>query len=165
MEEDNYIIDSNGLIYMELENDKSRTCVKNFSCKDCGKKFTADRNMKRHIYTVHEGHKDYKCKHCNQYFGLKQVMERHIENAHNNQTEVIVKLDPKIKIKIKNHKCEVCGKSFTQVANLKKHIDDVHLKIKDYLCKYCDDAFNQHKKLMDHLLGYHKISKLRLGLE
>ena len=92
-------------------------------------------------------------------------MERHIDNAHNNQTEVIVKLDPKIKIKIKNHKCEVCAKSFTQVAKLKKHIDDVHLKIKDYLCKYCDDAFNQHKKLMDHLLGYHKISKLRLGLE
>ena len=127
MEEDNNFTES-----MELENDKSKACVKKFSCKDCGKTFTADRNLKRHIYTVHEGNKNYKCIHCDRYFGFKQVMERHIENVHNNQTEVIVKIDPKIKIKIKSHKCEVCGKSFTQAAKLKKHIDDVHLKIKDF---------------------------------
>ena len=67
--------------------------------------------------------------------------------------------------KIKNHKCDICEKEFAQLSSLKKHVDDVHLKIKDFKCKYCDAAYNQHKKLLDHLLGYHKISKLRLGLE
>ena len=117
MEEDIDYTDS-----MELENERAQTCIKKFSCtdcgekfttdrklkkhiysvhegfscKDCGKKFTADRNLKRHIYTVHEGNKNYKCIHCDRYFGLKQVMERHIENVHNKQTEI--KLEPNIKI-------------------------------------------------------------------
>ena len=94
MEEDNDFTDS-----MELENERAQTCVKKFSCtdcgekfttdrklkkhiysihegftcKDCGKKFTADRNLKRHIYTVHEGNKKYKCIYCDRYFGFKQV--------------------------------------------------------------------------------------------
>ena len=30
-------------------------------CKPCGKSFTQKGGLKRHIDTIHKGHKDYKC--------------------------------------------------------------------------------------------------------
>ena len=56
---------------------------KSFKCEHCDKMFTANRNLKRHIYIVHEGHKDFQCAVCYQFFGFKQILERHMKKMHN----------------------------------------------------------------------------------
>ena len=37
----------------------------------------------------------------------------------------------------KDHKCESCGKSFSEAGNLKKHICTVHEGHKDFKCESC----------------------------
>ena len=54
-----------------------------FKCQRCNKTFTKDRNLKRHIYVVHEGHKDFLCELCQKFFGFKQLLERHMKIKHN----------------------------------------------------------------------------------
>ena len=148
MEEDNNFTES-----MELGNDKSKACVKKFSCKDCGKEFTADRNLKRHIYTVHEGNKNYKCIHCNRYFGLKQVMERHIENVHNKQTEI--KLEPNIKIEkprvvwdveslyeYQYFNCPSCSYKSDQRQDFVNHTFETHPECVDYFRNISDGSLS-----------------------
>ena len=74
---------------MQPENGKS------FKCKLCDKTFTADRNLKRHIYTVHEGHKDFQCEQCHQFYSSKQVLERHMKtkNCIRNNTNIQIEND------------------------------------------------------------------------
>ena len=38
--------------------------LKGHKCKSCGKSFSRVDHLKRHIKTVHEGHKDHKCESC-----------------------------------------------------------------------------------------------------
>ena len=61
--------------------------------------------MRRHIKTVHEGHKDFKCKSCEKSFTPDSV-RGHIKNIH------------------KGHKyfnCDPCEKLFTSASNLREH--------------------------------------------
>ena len=38
--------------------------VKVHECKQCTKTFSRAGGLKRHIHTIHKGHKDYKCESC-----------------------------------------------------------------------------------------------------
>ena len=46
-------------------------------CKSCGKSFSVAQNLKRHIHTFHEGHKDYTCT-CGKSFHSTQYLRNHI---------------------------------------------------------------------------------------
>ena len=46
------------------DDDKSKLMI----CNICTKTFSKSGHLKRHIYTVHEGHKDYKCESCGKSF-------------------------------------------------------------------------------------------------
>ena len=67
-------------------------------CQSCGKSFSEARNLKRHIHTVHEGHKDHKCKSCGKSFSQGGYLKNHIHTVHKGH---------------KDNKCESCGKSFS----------------------------------------------------
>ena len=52
----------------------------------------------------------------------------------------------------KEHKCDSCGKSFSQVGNLKSHINYVHkYDQKDNKCGSCEKAFTQVGDLKKHI--------------
>ena len=53
--------------------------VNHFSC---GKSLSSEQNLKKHIYTVHEGHKDYKCESCCKSFPDGGKLKRHIKRVH-----------------------------------------------------------------------------------
>ena len=72
-----------------------------------GKSFSHRHQLKKHIHTVHEGHKDYKCEFCGKSFFRHDYLKRHVYRTHEGH---------------KDYKCESCGKSFTSAPYLKKHI-------------------------------------------
>ena len=76
--------------------------MNDYKCESCGISFSHAGDLKRHICTIHEGHKDYKCDYCDSQAG---VLKRHIQTLH----EVH-----------KNYKCESCGKSFSKSSSFEE---------------------------------------------
>ena len=65
-------------------------------CQACGKLFKEAQCLKRHIYTIHEGHKDYKCESCGKSFSRAYNLKIHIHTvheSHNLAANHILKLD------------------------------------------------------------------------
>ena len=58
--------------------------------------FFEARSLRKHIRTVHEGHKDHKCESCNKSFSHAHHLRRHIHTIHEGH---------------KDYKCESCGKT------------------------------------------------------
>lgn len=51
----------------------------------------------------------------------------------------------------RNHQCELCGKRFFTVADLRKHINITHLGQRPYTCTYCMKAFSSRYALKTHV--------------
>ena len=56
----------------------------------------------------------------------------------------------------KNHKCKSCGKSFSQSHHLKHHIQVIHDGHKDFKCESCDKSFSTKQQLEIHIKVVHK---------
>ena len=61
---------------------------------------------------------------------------------------------------IKDHKCELCDKYFSEKGNLDKHMKTVHEGIKDHKCKICDKSFSEKASLNKHMKSVHEESKI-----
>ena len=51
----------------------------------------------------------------------------------------------------KPHMCTWCGMTFTQNANMQKHVRMKHTNSKDHVCRYCGKSFVQAYYLRRHL--------------
>ena len=120
------------------------------TCSSCGKSFPRASNLKRHIHTVHEGHKDYKCDTCDKSFTEGSKLKKHIKRIHEN-----VEIDENII----SHKCDTCEKSFPCLSKLKRHTDSVHEGRKDYKCDHCEKFFTEGGSLKRHIKKIHEIFK------
>ena len=47
--------------------------------------------------------------------------------------------------------CASCGKIFKYKSELRVHVEVMHLKIKDHLCDQCDKSFSTKSYLNNHL--------------
>ena len=87
-------------------------CEKGFHKGLRTNKFDSGLNtLEKHLFTVHDGHKDFKCGSCEKTFSHASTLKRHIHTIHKGH---------------KDYKCATCGKKFSQVGNLKVHIHTVH---------------------------------------
>ena len=97
--------------------------LKKFGCNTCGKEFTTNGNLATHIKTVHSG-KMVACEDSDCCKMLTQVsnMKTHYKNVHLGQ---------------KAFQCPTCGLTFKEKANVKQHVDSIHLR-KRFLCPIAD---------------------------
>ena len=58
--------------------------------------------------------------------------------------------------KIKSSKCDPCGKSFSRMSTLTKHVKVVHDNIKAYKCDSCDRSFGASTHLNLHVKNVHE---------
>ena len=56
-------------------------------CNSCEKAYTRIDGLKRHIQTVHEGHKDHKCEVCSKSFSMAHHLKKHIHAVHKAQMQ------------------------------------------------------------------------------
>ena len=114
--------------------DESATANK---CESCSKSFSRAHGLKKHIHTIHQGHKDHKCESCGKSFSQAGYLKRHIHIVHEGH---------------KDHKCESCGKEFSQAGHLKRHT----LIHKEFKCESCAKLFFQEGDLKRHLYTVHE---------
>ena len=56
--------------------------------------------------------------------------------------------------------CLNCNKYHMSRANVKRHIETVHLKFKIYMCSFCEKKFGQKTELVKHVTRIHMSEKL-----
>ena len=62
---------------------------KDHKCDSCGKSFSQQGHLKRHIHTVHEGRKDLKCESCDKSFTRATTLKQHVQAIHNAKNKII----------------------------------------------------------------------------
>ena len=139
-------------------------------CQYCGKTFSLPRNVKRHIYVTHEGHKDYKCGDCQKTFGSKQVFERHCKNlGHKLESMIYEKsegsssiivnrvesedLQTKIELKNMNSSIENTIRDNSDDGNNSVNINDGKSL---YKCFHCQKTFLHARNIKRHIQTSHE---------
>ena len=80
------------------------------------------------------------CPICNKILSSEFQLELHNKRAHEN---------------VKNHKCDVCEKSFKTNKDLKSHDKNVH-SLETYKCDSCEKTFNTNFKIKKHVKEVHE---------
>ena len=112
-----------------------------YDCDRCGKYFNDRKNLKVHIYNIHEGRRDYKCETCGKSFQTAQSKRKHVQIIHEGKSDF---------------KCDLCNTgTFWSAGKLKQHIEIVHEGRKDYKCDFCGKSFSQSETLKRHIDSAH----------
>ena len=78
-------------------------------CEICEDLFTTKRKLKYHFVSVHDPkEKVYFCNICTKYFQIRNQLTFHMKTIHDS---------------IKKYRCESCGKSFSAVRILNRHVN------------------------------------------
>ena len=101
-----------GVIKEEGLNTAKSYRTKKVECGICHK-IIYQRNLLKHIRSVHERIKPFRCEKCASSFAEKKDMLRHIGTVHEGK---------------KLYKCDTCKTNFSQKANLNAHIKTLHEK-------------------------------------
>ncbi|CAC5371796.1 OVOL [Mytilus coruscus] len=119
-----------------------------FMCKVCGKEFTIQRLLNRHL-KCHSEAKRYLCTFCGKGFNDTFDLKRHT----------------RIHTGVKPYKCEHCEKAFTQRCSLESHSRKVHSmelsygykqrRNKTYVCEDCGHSTTDPQVHFKHLKDHH----------
>ena len=86
------------------------THEKNKMCRECGKCFESNANLRRHE-KAHAGIKDFQCELCSKAYSSNKSLQQHIEIVHKISNE-----------KSKTFSCPTCDKAFTRNEYLQRHL-------------------------------------------
>lgn len=141
-----------------------------FICNECGKTYASKATLKTHIINVHK-EKEFQCDQCDfRAYDLKHL-KRHAFVHTGDEAKIVncPRCEAKFKLqeqlvchirkvheKVRNNKCEICGKAFFSKNKLGDHIK-THTGQKDYLCNFCEKQFIQKSNLKIHMKNVHSM--------
>lgn len=97
-----------------------QTLVEKGVCRVCGRRFSRDCDLIRHMAEIHTGERAFKCPSCGKEFARRNHLAIHLR-IHTGE---------------RPHACPFCQRSFAQRSNLNVHLR-THTGEKPYFCKSC----------------------------
>lgn len=91
--------------------------MKLYECQMCAYKCVAERDLKSHL-ELHSDVKPYWCDQCDKCFRKEEILQRHQDLYHNPGYVP----PPEEKRHEKRHECPECGKPFSRIGNLIRHL-------------------------------------------
>ena len=138
---------------------------KRFECDYCQKSFTQSGYLKIHVRNIHLGLEDIQvCPNCNKIFESEQDLLAHIQLDHGevkkDEQKESLKNDDATYNQIpsnssKDHKCDICGRHFSELQTLNLHIASIHEKKGEYNCDSCQKSFGTLTNLQRHINSIH----------
>ncbi|XP_015115173.1 zinc finger protein 16 [Diachasma alloeum] len=145
--------------------DKSRSQEQKYECTICKKKFSTASNLKQHTGTHFLDQQKFHCKECGMSFAWKSTLNKHLASNHrpDGPQKFVCEICPRVystlsqvnehvkrdHLKVRNHVCEECGKSFFKKFDLKSH-RRTHTKERPYVCRVCDKTFYHQSHIIRH---------------
>ena len=124
---------------------RTHKSVEGHECDKCNKKFTASRDLKKHVDIVHFNKKEMYKKECPICHTRVQQLKTHIRFIHRNEAKSCEY----------NNVCPKCDKTFSNDYKVKRHIQTVHEGVKNWQCTICPKRFSEKKDLGRHVRGVH----------
>jgi len=141
-------------------------------CPECGKSYTSDKAVKKHIEYMHSGAPAAPCicNVCGKNFRNNNKLKNHML-LHEPPTkpcpfcDKLFETDHKVKKHIKsNHleddqmlyQCEYCQKGFSRITSYESHMND-HKNIRPYQCHICDKAYRNSFDFQQHVKKNHGV--------
>ncbi|CDQ89912.1 unnamed protein product [Oncorhynchus mykiss] len=121
--------------------------IRPYICSECGMEFIQSHHLKQHTLT----HKYYMVKP-----GQRAALLKNLEPS--KQTNETLERDG-----VKEHKCRICGREFTLLANMKRHVL-IHTNIRSYQCHLCFKSFVQKQTLKAHMIVHSDIKPYKCKL-
>ncbi|XP_044767012.1 zinc finger protein 37-like isoform X8 [Coccinella septempunctata] len=141
-------------------------------CDHCGKGYTYEGDLSRHIRIKHEGF-IHKCDKCGKAFNKSQALQEHIHIKHDETyvkpkypcvfCEKFFSCKKTLTLHTKNihygmrhfYVCDMCGKSLATPNSFRNHLR-THTKDKPFECSVCGKRFGRNHHLQDHLVTHTK---------
>ena len=110
-----------------------------FTCTICNNVVKHQRNLTRHIQTVHEKLRPFQCAVCQSCFESKQILERHFQSYHEGKNQNLN--NPMKKIHDENN---------DQGKNIKNSLSDIGDYSQKFQCSRCDVILKEKARLKRH---------------
>ena len=117
---------------------------KDYTCETCGYSCFRPETLKRHKYTVHEGHKDHQCIFCLESFTQSWTLRRHVNTFHKDSAALPKNPEKVILNKMVNNGCsEIIEESVASLNVPGKHLTNISEDNKDQKnSSQCNNLFN-----------------------
>lgn len=115
---------------------------KPFPCTICQKPFVTKDELKKHLIS-HTNIRAFQCPHCDREYKENRVLKVHLTAAHGVGNS-------RVPMKVKRHKCELCGTGFYYKNKLERHMR-THTGERPFPCGLCNKRFTDNAYLSQHV--------------
>lgn len=111
------------------------------TCRLCQQQFKDKEKLQRHFVDSHAGERPYKCDECDASFTRSFTRDYHKRRIHGGQLE-------------RSFTCDVCQKAFTDIVNMRKHMNFSH-RLPRVECNLCGKSLKNAGCLVKHMQVRH----------